>query len=182
MPHLTLLLHEIFPSFPPLWEFLLAGLVIGVSITAIVSRQRRPSIDSLSRLERSVQARSTAPSSPPATLALVRGMTGNEILGVPWSIPGYCLLFVLIGGALSLVVPIASFAIMPGYLLMFIMLFNSSALEHGPEFIPYLIIGVGSWAFWTLCAGVVWRVMQGMNGSSQGRGPTRLDLGRKQVR
>jgi hypothetical protein len=56
---------------------------------------------------------------------------------------------------------------------MFIMLFKISALDHGPEFIPYLIIGVGSWAFWTLCAGVVWRVMQRVNGSRPERGTPR---------
>lgn len=163
MPPLSLLiLHEIFPSFPPLWEFLVAGLVLGGAITAIVSRQRRPRIDRLSRLERSVAAHSTAatPASPSSLSS--RTVTGREFLGVPWTIPGYALLVVLVGGALSLAVPIASFVIVPGYVLMFIVLFKISALDHGPDFIPYVIIVVGSWAFWTLCAGLVWRVTGGL--------------------
>lgn len=164
MPPLSLLiLHELFPSFPPLWEFLVAGLVLGGAITAIVRRQRRPRIDRLSRLERSVAAHSSAaPSAPPSSPPSFRPVTGREFLGVPWTIPGYALLVVLLGGALSLAVPIASFIIAPGYVLMFIMLFNIASLDHGPDFIPYVIIVVGSWAFWTLCAGLVWRVTGGL--------------------
>ena len=182
MPRLPLLiLHEIFPSFPPLWEFLLAGLVIGGAITAIVSRQRRPRIDSLSRLERSAHVRSHATHSPALKPSSARRGMGGEILGVPWSIPAYCLLLVLVGAALSLKVPIASFIITPGFVFMFIVLFNSSALQNGPEFIAYLLIGVGSWAFWTLCAGTIWRVVQRLNGASPPSGPTRLNLGKKQA-
>ena len=171
-PFSLLILHELFPSFPPLWEFLLAGLVIGGVITAIVSRQRRPRIDRLSRLEEAVLTHSSSRSPSPAR-------AGRELFGVPWSIPGYALLLVLLGGALSLAVPIASFIIAPGYLLMFIMLFNISSLDHGPDFIPYVIIVVGSWAFWTLCAALVWRVTSGLGGDvPPRRGPTRLNIGK----
>lgn len=173
MPPLSLLLlHEIFPSFPPLWEFLVAGLVIGGAITAIVRRQRRPRIDRLSRLDRAVEAHSSSHSSS-------RAVRRREFFGVPWTIPGYALLVVLVGGALSLAIPIASFVIAPGYILMFIVAFRSSWLDHGPDFIAYAIIVVGSWAFWTLCAGVVWRVTRRLDeGPPPDRGQARLNLGK----
>jgi hypothetical protein len=172
MPPLSLLLlHEIFPSFPPLWEFLVAGLVLGGAITAIVRRQRRPRIDRLSRLEGAVEAHSSSRSSSGA-------VPGREFFGVPWTIPGYALLVVLVGGALSLAVPIASFVIAPGYIFMFIVAFRSSSLDHAPGFLPYLLIVVGSWAFWTLCAGVVWRVTRRLSGEAPPpSGPARLNIG-----
>ena len=173
MPPLSLLLlHEIFPSFPPLWEFLVAGLLIGGAITTIVRRQRGPRIDRLSHPERAVEAHSSSRSSS-------RAVTGREFFGVPWTIPGYALLVVLLGGASSLAVPIASFVIAPGYILMFIVAFNGSWLDHAPDFLPYLLIVVGSWAFWTLCAGVMWRVGRRLDeGPPRDRGQARLNLGK----
>jgi hypothetical protein len=59
------------------------------------------------------------------------------------------------------------------------MLFNNSWLDHGPEFIPYLIIFVGSWAFWTLCAGIIWRMTRGPDeGAPPPSRQARLNLGK----
>lgn len=153
MPPLSLLiLHELFPSFPPLWGFLVAGLVVGGAITAIARRHER---------------RRPADAAP-----------GGEILGVPWWIPGYSLLFVLIGGLASLVVPFAGIAIMPGYAMMFIAAFRSSAFDRESLVIPALVIVLGSWIFWTLCAAAVWRISGALGWVPAKSGPARVIVDR----
>jgi hypothetical protein len=118
-------------------------------------------------------------------LAWIRETIGDEILGVPWIVPGYVLVMVVLGGLASLVIPPAAIFVVPGYVLMFMLAYSGvlDALPRPFDTIAAVIATVAaSWVFWSVCAGIVWRIRESLNGDDKRRGthgPTRLNLGKK---
>lgn len=184
MPSLPpLLLHELFPKFPPLWFILLCGGILGVWLAAFARKRRGPAVTRLGAAK--AMPRPARPEAPSSLLSRrlreIRETLGDEILGVPWSVPGYALLFVLGGGVAATLVPPLGIALLPGYIALWAIAMNSSLPDSGMVG-NVLAIGIMvgfSWAFWTGAAMFGWHLLRILRNEPVPDRRVRLDLGRR---
>ena len=181
-----LLVHALFPSFPPLWFILLAGLILGVGLAAFARKRRGPAITTLGATRgapRSVASAGIRPAAPlGGRLAEIRETLGDEILGVPWSVPGYAFLFVVAGGIASMVIPPLGIALLPGYIALWAVALNSSGSGPSGWVGDVMVVGflvVGSWIFWTGAAMFGWHLLRIVRNDPAPDRRVRLNLGRR---
>ena len=185
MPSLPpLLLQEIFPQFPPLWFILLSGAILGVGLAAIARRHRRPAILTVAAktMPRGVHEEEDAPRSAVRhRLREIRETLGDEILGVPWNVPGYALIFVVAGWLASGVVPSLGIALLPGYIAIWVIAMSASLPDSGlfGELLAVAIMVGFSWAFWTGGAMFGWHLLRIVRRDPVPDRRVRLDLGRR---
>ena len=185
MPSLPpLLLHEIFPQFPPFWFILLSGVILGVGLAAIARRHRRPVITTLAAaktMPRQAPEEAAPRSALRQRLHEIRETLGDEILGVPWSVPGYALVFVVAGGLAAAVVPPLGIALLPGYIALWAIAMSASLPDSGllGELLAIAIMVGFSWAFWTGGAMFGWHLLRILRRDPVPDRRVRLDLGRR---
>lgn len=185
MPSLPpLLLHEIFPQFPPLWFILLCGLILGSGLAGFARRRRGPTIVTLAgarTIPRPARVADAPSSRFMRRLRDIRETLGDEILGVPWTVPGYALLFVVGGGLASMVVQPLGIALLPGYIAIWAIAMSFSLPDSGllGELLAIAIMVGFSWAFWTGGAMFGWHLLRILRRDPVPDRRVRLDLGRR---
>ncbi|HEX2781168.1 MAG TPA: hypothetical protein VHM30_16830, partial [Gemmatimonadaceae bacterium] len=176
-----LLLHELFPQFPPLWFILLSGVILGVGLAALARRHRRPTITTLAAAK-TMPCRAPGEDAPRSALRQrlreIRETLGDEILGVPWSVPGYALIFVVGSGLASAVVPPLGIALLPGYIAIWAIAMSFSLPDSGllGELLAIAIMVGFSWAFWTGGAMFGWHLLRILRRDPVPDRRVRLDL------
>lgn len=178
-----LLLHELFPQFPPLWFILLCGAILGLGLAAFARRRRGRVITTIAAARTMPgPPRENAPSSAfSRRMREIRETLGDEILGVPWTVPGYALLFVLGGGLASAVLPPLGIVLLPGYIAVWTVAMSASLPDSGMlGGVMAIGIMVGfSWAFWTGAAMFGWHLLRILRNDPVPDRRVRLDLGRR---
>jgi hypothetical protein len=161
-------------------------MILGLGLAAFARKRRGPAISTLGAARtppRAMAPQANQPAAPFARrLAEIREALGDEILGVPWSVPAYALVFVVGGGIASLAIPPFGIALLPGYIAAWGFALNGPGLG-GPGwlegvFVVGLLVGV-SWLFWTGAAMFGWHMLRILRNDPRPEERVRLNLGKR---